>query len=70
MMNTVNISDLKLGVIAGGQLGKMLSLAAANWDIETYVLDTDKTCPAAKSCSCFIEEITLVMTMYIALANK
>lgn len=54
-MDTANISDLKLGIIAGGQLGKMLSLAAANWDIETYVLDADKTCPAAKSCSCFIE---------------
>ena len=42
--------DFKLGIIAGGQLAKMLILAASNWDIKTVVLDADEECPAA-SCS-------------------
>jgi 5-(carboxyamino)imidazole ribonucleotide synthase len=45
-------SDYKLGIIAGGQLGKLLALAASNWDIKTYILDPDEHCPAA-SCSSF-----------------
>lgn len=43
-------SDLKLGIIAGGQLGKMLSLAANNWDVKTYILDPDPNCPASTVC--------------------
>jgi 5-(carboxyamino)imidazole ribonucleotide synthase len=31
----------KLGILGGGQLGKMLCLAAADWDLETFVLDTE-----------------------------
>ncbi|MDZ7880310.1 MAG: 5-(carboxyamino)imidazole ribonucleotide synthase [Saprospiraceae bacterium] len=31
----------KLGILGGGQLGKMMCLAAADWDLETYVLDTE-----------------------------
>ncbi len=45
---------IKLGIIAGGQLGKMLALAASNWGIETIVMDDDKDCPAAQSCSVHI----------------
>jgi 5-(carboxyamino)imidazole ribonucleotide synthase len=45
-------SEYKLGIIAGGQLGKLLALAASNWDIKTYILDPDEHCPAA-SCSSF-----------------
>ncbi len=41
-------SDFKLGIICGGQLGKMLALAAANWDITTNVLDASADCPAGK----------------------
>ena len=41
-------SDFKLGIICGGQLGKMLALAAANWDISTHVLDAVEDCPAGK----------------------
>lgn len=42
-------SDFKLGIICGGQLGKMLALAAANWDITTSVLDASEDCPAGKA---------------------
>jgi 5-(carboxyamino)imidazole ribonucleotide synthase len=31
----------KLGILGGGQLGKMMCLAAADWDVETFVLDTE-----------------------------
>ena len=31
----------KVGILGGGQLGKMLCLAAADWDLEIHVLDTE-----------------------------
>lgn len=48
-------SSLKLGIIAGGQLGKMLIQEASKWDIITYVLDNDEDCPAGKIASYFIK---------------
>ena len=40
----------KIGILGGGQLGKMLCLAAANWDFKTYILDADG-CPASAVCT-------------------
>jgi 5-(carboxyamino)imidazole ribonucleotide synthase len=54
-MEKLVTSDFKLGIIAGGQLGKMLVLAASNWDVKTYILDKDEHCPAAMSCAHFIK---------------
>ncbi len=54
-MEQLVTSDFKLGIIAGGQLGKLLVLAASNWDIKTYVLDTDDHCPASTCCTCFVK---------------
>ena len=34
-------SDFKLGILGGGQLGKMMIQAASKWDIEIHVLDPD-----------------------------
>jgi 5-(carboxyamino)imidazole ribonucleotide synthase len=48
-------SDLKLGIIAGGQLAKMLIQEASKWDIITYVLDNDANCPAASISSHYIK---------------
>jgi 5-(carboxyamino)imidazole ribonucleotide synthase len=45
-MEKLVTSDLKLGIIAGGQLGKMLIQDASRWDVRTHVLDGDPTCPA------------------------
>jgi 5-(carboxyamino)imidazole ribonucleotide synthase len=45
-MEILVTSKLKLGIIAGGQLGKMLIQEASKWDIITYVLDNDDNCPA------------------------
>ena len=46
---------MKLGIIAGGQLGKMLIQEASKWDIITYVLDNDENCPARSIASHYIK---------------
>ncbi|MDD4087026.1 MAG: 5-(carboxyamino)imidazole ribonucleotide synthase [Bacteroidales bacterium] len=55
MIDLSNISSLRLGITAGGQLAKMLVLAASNWDIKTYVMDADPDCPAAHNCTKFFK---------------
>lgn len=54
-MERLVTSNLKLGIIAGGQLGKMLIQEASKWDIITYVLDNDEDCPAGKITSHYIK---------------
>ncbi|MBL7883445.1 MAG: 5-(carboxyamino)imidazole ribonucleotide synthase [Bacteroidia bacterium] len=54
-MEQLVTSQFKLGIIAGGQLGKMLALAASNWDIKTYILDPKEDCPASTICTHFIK---------------
>ena len=44
----------KIGILGGGQLGRMLLQAAANYPVETYVLERDNECPAAHLCHHFI----------------
>jgi 5-(carboxyamino)imidazole ribonucleotide synthase len=44
---------LKIGILGGGQLGRMLLQAAANYPIQTYVLENDPECPAAHLCHAF-----------------
>lgn len=48
------VSGLKLGILGGGQLGKMMVTAASQWDINTYVLDPTPDCPASSVCSLFV----------------
>ena len=54
-MEKLVTSEIKLGIIAGGQLGKMLVLAASNWNVKTYVMDKDEHCPASPPCSFFFK---------------
>jgi 5-(carboxyamino)imidazole ribonucleotide synthase len=54
-MERLVTSNLKLGIIAGGQLGKMLIQEASKWDIITYVLDNEEDCPAGKIASQYIK---------------
>ncbi len=54
-MEKLVTSSLKLGIIAGGQLGKMLIQEASKWDIITYVLDKDENCPARSIASHYIK---------------
>ena len=35
-----------LGILGGGQLGKMLLYVTRKWDVKTYVLDPSEDCPA------------------------
>ncbi len=44
---------MKLGILGGGQLGRMLLQAAGNFTLETFVLENDATCPAAHLCHHF-----------------
>ena len=53
-MNSSKFYNKKLGILGGGQLGKMLCIAAADWHIETYVLDPNSDCSAAHICNKFI----------------
>jgi 5-(carboxyamino)imidazole ribonucleotide synthase len=54
-MERLVTSSLKLGIIAGGQLGKMLIQEASKWDIITYVLDNDENCPAGSIASHYVK---------------
>ena len=46
---------LKIGILGGGQLGRMLLQAAANYPVETWVLENDPECPAAHLCHHFVK---------------
>ena len=43
----------KTGILGGGQLGRMLLQAAANYPVETFVLENNNECPAAHLCHHF-----------------
>jgi 5-(carboxyamino)imidazole ribonucleotide synthase len=43
----------RIGILGGGQLGRMLLQAAANYPIETFVMENDENCPAAHLCHHF-----------------
>ena len=55
-MNMKNTSlKKKLGILGGGQLGKMLINVTRKWSIETYILDPNPDCPASKCCDLFFK---------------
>jgi len=54
-MTNKAISDFKLGVLGGGQLGKMLTLAASQWGLRTAILDAGQDMPAAPVCQEFVQ---------------
>lgn len=43
----------KIGILGGGQLGRMLLQAAANYPVHTHVMENDANCPAAHLCHHF-----------------
>jgi len=47
------ISGVKLGIVQGGQLGRMLIQAGLSYDIQTHVLDPDDQSPCADICTHF-----------------
>jgi 5-(carboxyamino)imidazole ribonucleotide synthase len=56
---------MKVGILGGGQLGRMLLQAAANYTVETFVLENDWACPSAHLCHHFTKgDITNFETVY------
>lgn len=47
-------SDFKLGVLGGGQLGRMLLTETQKFDIHTSILDGNKNAPCAAICNTFV----------------
>jgi 5-(carboxyamino)imidazole ribonucleotide synthase len=45
----------KIGILGGGQLGRMLLQAAINYPVQTYVLEKETDCPAAHVCHHFVQ---------------
>jgi 5-(carboxyamino)imidazole ribonucleotide synthase len=45
----------KVGILGGGQLGRMLLQAAANYPVETHILENDDECPSAHLCRYFVK---------------
>lgn len=54
-MGKLETSNFRLGIIAGGQLAKMLIHEASKWGIDSYVLDQDSECPAAGVATRFVQ---------------
>lgn len=48
-------SDFKLGILGGGQLGKMLLQETRKFDIQTYVLDPSPEAPCKIGCNHFVQ---------------
>ena len=48
-------SDFKLGILGGGQLGKMLLFDTRKFDIQTYVLDPSDEAPCKIACNQFLQ---------------
>nr|WP_299000121.1 5-(carboxyamino)imidazole ribonucleotide synthase [uncultured Allomuricauda sp.] len=48
-------SDFKLGILGGGQLGKMLLYETRKWDIQTKVMDPSPEAPCKIACNEFVQ---------------
>ena len=48
-------SDFKLGILGGGQLGKMMLFDTRKFDIQTYVLDPSNEAPCKIACNQFFQ---------------
>lgn len=57
--------DLKLGILGGGQLGRMLIQESINFNVTTLVLDPDPDAPCKDLCSKFVQgSLTDYQTVY------
>src|SRR5690606_34276559 len=45
--------DFRLGILGGGQLGRMLIQEAINFNVDVHVLDPDPNAPCKDLCACF-----------------
>ncbi len=54
-MTTYFSSDFKLGILGGGQLGKMMLYTTRKFDITTHVMDASNAAPCKISCNHFVQ---------------
>lgn len=55
----------RAGILGGGQLGRMLLQAGANYPVETFVMENDSECPSAHLCDHFVKgDITKYEDVY------
>ena len=47
-MTKIHDQNFKLGILGGGQLGRMLIQEAINFDIDLYIMDDSQDSPCAK----------------------
>ncbi|TCD11436.1 5-(carboxyamino)imidazole ribonucleotide synthase [Oricola cellulosilytica] len=59
-----------IGIVGGGQLGRMLAIAAARLGFRTCVLDPAENCPAAQTCNEHIAAAYDDMTALAQLARR
>jgi len=66
----MNISDKKIGIVGGGQLGKMMILEAKRLGFYVVVLDPSSDCPAHSICDLHIVGAFDDEKGYMELANR
>ncbi len=55
MSTPLKDQDFRLGILGGGQLGKMMCQGTSRWPMQTHVLDAKADFPAANVCTTFTE---------------
>ncbi len=63
-------SDFKLGILGGGQLGKMLLYETRKLDIQTFVVDPSKETPGKLAANNFIEGYLMVYDTILEFGHK
>lgn len=55
MSKPLRDQDFRLGILGGGQLGKMMCQGTSRWPMQTHVLDASVDFPAGNVCTSFTE---------------
>ena len=53
--NQMFSSNKIIGILGGGQLGKMTLEVSNKWGIKIYILDPDENCPSKSLCNKFFQ---------------
>ena len=64
------MSEITLGIIGGGQLGSMLSVAAKKLNIKTIIYSDDQDAPAQNFCDEFILQNIMIKKKFMILLKK
>jgi 5-(carboxyamino)imidazole ribonucleotide synthase len=63
--------DLRLGILGGGQLGRMLIQQAINYNVTVKVLDPDREAPCRRLCNEFVVgSLSVTMKPFITSAKR